>query len=142
MSLGINLYPLNSSLINGVGAGAQARTVTPQMSGTTFICTKAAALTTVTLPDPSIAGLKYKFIMAQAAVTAPLITLQSPVAATMAGIWVGATPNVNPTANPCATVNANFTATAQWGDSWELVSDGVLWRAYGVSGVAAGCSFS
>ena len=139
MSQIVNQNFVNNTLINGVNV---AVTVTPQMNGTTFICTKNAGLLTVTLPDPTIAGLRFRFVMAQAAVVAQIITLQTPTANTMAGLWISNAGAVTATANACATHNANFTATSEWGDIWDLTSDGTLWRGYGTTSVAAGCSFS
>lgn len=134
-----NQGPINNTLITAAVATA---TVTPQMNGTTFICTKqAAANTVVTLPDPTIAGLRFRFIMVQAAVINQTISLLSPIANTMTGIWIGATPNVNSTANPSVNSNATFTGTARWGDYWDLTSDGTNWRAYGVTGAVAGLAF-
>ena len=131
-----NQGPVNNTLITA------AATVTPQMNGTTFICTKAAAANyVVTLPDPKIAGLRFRFIMAQAAVVAQTITLQAP-ANTMAGLWQQVNGTATPTANPVVTRSAVFTVTAQWGDFWDLTSDGTLWRAYGQSGVAGGLAFA
>ncbi len=132
-------FLVDASTINAVAAV----TLNKSQSGTTFICTKLGSGTsTVTLPNPTIAGIKYTFILAQAAVVAHLLTIASPVADTMSGIWLGGTPTVNETANPCTTTNANFTATAQWSDKWELISDGAYWRAYGTTGAAAGMSFT
>jgi len=134
-----NQGPVNATLINNVATA----TVTPQMNGTTFICQKlAGGNCVVTLPDPTIAGLRYRFIMANnEIVVAHVISLQAPVD-TMAGIWVQVDGTATPSANPIATRNANFTATAQWGDVWDLVSDGTFWNAYGLSGVANGLSFT
>jgi len=123
--------------------GVTTVTLTPTQSGTVFICGKrAAGGVTINLPDPTISGLKYTFIMKQAAVVAQALTFTSPTANTMAGIWIGATPNVNATAQPCATVSVAFTATAQWQDKIELVSANGQWIAYGVTGVAAGIAFA
>ena len=52
MSAIFNQGPINNTLINAVATA----TVTPQMNGTVFICTKlGAGDSTITLPDPTIA---------------------------------------------------------------------------------------
>ena len=137
---GIQISPINNTLIN---AGVAAVTITPQQSGTTFICTKqAAANTVVTLPDPTIAGLKYNFTMAQAAVIAQTIAFTSPTANTMAGFWQQVNGTATHTANGCVTVTVEFTATAEWNDTINLWSDGTYWHAQGLTGVAAGIAFA
>jgi hypothetical protein len=141
MSLFTNMSKVDTSTVNGANV-----TLTPQQSGTTFICTKGAAAVVVTLPDPTIAGLKYSFIMTQAAAVAQNIDITSPTANTMAGIItnVNAGPVVAITAsgNPCATRIARFSATAVWSDKFDLVSDGILWHAYGISSAAGGVALA
>jgi hypothetical protein len=117
MSLAINTSPINSTLIAGT-AGVTAVTVTPQMSGTTFTCVKrAAGDITVTLPDASIAGLKYRFVMNSGAAVAHLITFSSGANSTR-GFWIS---NVSAIAlsgalGVASAANVQFTATATGGD--------------------------
>lgn len=137
---GISISPVNASLLN---APTAAIVLTPQQSGTTFIVQKQAAVnTTVTLPDPSIAGLKYTFIMAQVAVVAETFNFTSPVTNTMVGFWQQVSGVATHTAQPVATTTVEFTATAEWNDSITLLSDGTYWHAQGLTGVAAGIAFA
>lgn len=120
-----------------------AVTLTPEQSGTTFVCTKAAGADyTVTLPDPSIPGISYTMVMANAGAVAHAINFTSPTANTVFGMWrqtSGASTNA---VNGSNITTISFTATAVASDRIDLESDGTNWRAVGSSGVAAGCAFS
>ena len=113
-----------------------AATLTPAMSGTTFICTpRGGGGTAITLPAVS-PGLRFRFI--HSTTVANAITFAGG-ANLMNGLWR----QVNGTATPGAGVTSiAFTATAVPGDIIDLISDGVSWYAIGNTSVAAGIAFA
>jgi hypothetical protein len=144
MSLAINASPINTTLLNApAGTVAVTVSVTPQMSGTTFICTKRAADDlVVVLPSPTIPGLKYRFQMATAAAVAQIITFGAG-AGTVRGSWrqiSGASTLSAALGAVAATVG--FTATATGACSIDMISDGTSYICQGWSGVAAGIAFA
>lgn len=113
-----------------------AATLTAAQSGSVILVAKAAAYT-ITLPAPTITGLRFKFI--GGAVIANAVTIASPSANTVAGHWIGATPTLTATTN---STSIAFTATSVAGDVIEAVSDGSKWQVSGITGAAAGMAFA
>lgn len=142
MSLAINASPINRTLIAGT-VGVATVTVTPQMSGTTFVCTKrAAGGITVNLPDATIPGLWYKFTMDNVAVVATAITFTPVAGQLVRGYWAQVTGAKTFSASPSVFVSIALTATAISADSIVMISDGTGWYAQGETGVAAGIAFA
>jgi hypothetical protein len=140
MSLAINASPINTVLLNGL---TLAPTITPQMSGTTFICTKgAAADVIVTLPSPTIPGLNYKFQLAPGAAVNQIMTFGAG-AGSVRGSWRQITGALTLSALlGAAAATIGFTGTATGGDNIEVISDGTTYLCKGWSGVGAGIAFA
>ncbi len=123
-------FPVNTSLINAPAANV---VLTSNMSGTTFICTPGGAARTVTLPSPLIPGLQFWF--RHAATVANTITIIGG-----AGLLKGYYENAAGGLTACGTTSVTFRATAVYGDSIEMISDGTFWYAIAGTSAAAGLS--
>jgi len=110
---------------------AAAVTLTPALSGRTFIAYKQTAGTIITLPSPLNGRLYYRIINKN--VTAHIMRFTS-TGANMQAQWRDA----DGASDGGLSTTIEFTGLAFGGDSIELISDGVNWYANGSTGDADG----
>ena len=125
--------PNNISLLPIIAVNA-ATTLTPAQSGSIIaVSTAAGGAYTITLPPPALAGLNYKFVIANKT-AANNVAITSATAATLQGVVLGAATAAAATNNVTATLTQ---ANLHIGDWCDIVSDGTNYHIRGEGQTAA-----